>query len=107
MSGNIDKGYLIASIAIMAGMTYLIRLIPMAVFRKKISNRFIRSFLNYVPYGVLSAMTFPAILYSTGSVASGAAGCIVAVILAYWGRSLLTVAVGAALAVFFAQIGGF
>ncbi len=52
-------------------------------------------------------MTFPAILYSTGSVASGAAGCIVAVILAYWGRSLLTVAVGAALAVFFAQIGGF
>lgn len=106
MSVNTDKAYLIASIAIMAGMTYLIRVVPMAVFRKKISNRFIRSFLNYVPYGVLSAMTFPAIFYSTGSVASAAAGCTVAVALAYCGRSLLTVAVGAALAVFLAQVGG-
>lgn len=107
MSGNIDNAYLIASIAIMAGMTYLIRVIPMAVFQKKISNRFIRSFLNYVPYGVLSAMTFPAILYSTGSAVSGAAGCIVAVVLAYCGRSLLIVAVGAALTVFLTQLGGF
>ncbi len=107
MSGNSDNVYLVASIAIMAGMTYLIRVIPMAVFQKKISNRFIKSFLNYVPYGVLSAMTFPAILYSTGSAVSGAAGCIAAVALAYCGRSLLIVAVGAALTVFLAQLGGF
>lgn len=103
---EINRTYLVASVAIMAGMTYLIRVIPMAVFRKKITNRFVRSFLSYVPYAVLSAMTFPAILYSTGSMGSAAAGCAVAMGLAYWNKGLLTVALGAAATVFLAQIAG-
>ena len=61
---------LLAYIAVMAGVTYLIRMLPLTVFQKKIKNRFIRSFLYYIPYAVLGAMTFPAILYSTGSVYS-------------------------------------
>ncbi len=101
-----DWRYLLTGIGIMAGMTYLIRVIPMAVFRKKITNRFVRSFLSYVPYSVLSAMTFPAILYSTGSVASAAAGCAAALALAYWNKGLLTVALGAAAAVLLAQTAG-
>ena len=75
-------------------------------FSQKITNRFVRSFLSYVPYAVLSAMTFPAIFYSTGSVASAAAGCAAALALAYWNKGLLTVALGAAAAVLLAQLGG-
>ena len=101
-----DWQYLLIGMGIMAGMTYLIRVIPMAVFRKKITNRFVRSFLSYVPYAVLSAMTFPAIFYSTGSVASAAAGCAAALALAYWNKGLLTGALGAAAAVLLAQLGG-
>ena len=101
-----DWQYLLIGMGIMAGMTYLIRVIPMAVFRKKITNRFVRSFLSYVPYAVLSAMTFPAIFYSTESVASAAAGCAAALALAYWNKGLLTVALGAAAAVLLAQLGG-
>ena len=101
-----DWKYLAMGIAIMAGITYLIRVTPMAVFRRKITNRFVRSFLNYVPYAVLSAMTFPAILYSTGTVASAAAGSFAALILAFWNKGLLTVALGAAAAVLLAQFAG-
>ena len=61
---------ILAHIFIMAGVTYLIRVIPFTVFRKKIRSRFILSFLHYVPYAVLSAMTIPAIFYSTGSMAT-------------------------------------
>jgi branched-subunit amino acid transport protein len=66
---------------IIAGSTYLIRAIPFAAVRKKIENRFIRSFLYYIPYAVLAAMTFPAALYATGNVAAAAIGIIAAVIL--------------------------
>ena len=83
-------------LAVMAGVTYLIRMIPFTLFRKKIRSRFFRSFLYYIPYAVLSAMTIPAIFYSTGSVASAVAGTIVGVILAYFNRSLLVVALSAA-----------
>ena len=76
-------GMLLAYIAVMAGVTYLIRMLPLTVFQKKIKNRFIRSFLYYIPYAVLGAMTFPAILYSTGSVYSALAGLAVAMILAF------------------------
>lgn len=100
-------GYLGISILVMAGITYLIRLLPMMIFRKKIENRFIQSFLYYVPYAVLSAMTVPAIFYSTGSVASAVFGSAVAVGLAYTGRSLLVVALGASAAVFLTQMLGF
>ncbi|MCQ4022053.1 MULTISPECIES: AzlD domain-containing protein [unclassified Ruminococcus] len=78
---------------IMAGVTYLIRVIPFVIFRGKITNTFIKSFLYYVPYAVLGAMTFPAILFSTGNYVASAAGFAVACILAFKEKSLLTVAV--------------
>ena len=69
----------------MALTTYLIRVLPMTIFRKPIKSRFLRSFLYYVPYCCLTAMTFPSILSSTASILSGAAALVVAVILAYLG----------------------
>ena len=89
---------------VMAAVTYLIRVIPFVIINKKIENRFINSFLYYIPYTVLSAMTFPAILYATGSMISAAAGLIAAVVIAFRGRGLLTVAVGACLAVFIVEV---
>lgn len=86
--------------AIMAGVTYLIRMLPLALFRKKIENNFIQSFLFYVPYAVLGAMTFPAIFYSTSSLYSAIAGTIVAVVMALKEKSLLTVALMACLTVY-------
>ena len=83
---------------IMAGTTYIIRALPFVIFRRKITNRFVKSFLFYVPYAVLSAMTFPAIFYATGSALSAAAGTVVALVLAFFGRSLVTVAIAAAAA---------
>ena len=83
----------------MAVTTYLIRMLPLTVFRKPIKSRFVKSFLHYVPYACLTAMTFPAILTSTATILSGAAALIVAVLLAYRGRSLLTVSLAASVAV--------
>ena len=83
----------------MALTTYLIRMLPLTIFRKPIRSRFLRSFLHYVPYACLTAMTFPAILTSTATILSGAAALIVAVILAYRGKSLLTVSLAASAAV--------
>ena len=91
---------IILCIAIMAVVTYLPRMLPLAIFKKKIKNRFVKSFLAYVPYAVLAAMTFPEVLYSTSNLISAAAGAAVALALAYFGRSLLTVAVGGAAAGF-------
>ena len=82
-------------LAVMAGVTYLVRVLPFLLVRHKIRNRFLNSFLYYTPYAVLSAMTFPAILHATGSLYSAAAGLAVALLLAYKERSLLTVACGA------------
>ena len=84
----------------MAAVTYLVRMLPLTIFRKRINNRFVRSFLAYVPYAVLAAMTFPAILESTSSLWSALAGLAVALLLAWKNRSLLTVALGAVAAVF-------
>ena len=99
-----NSTYLLSGMAVMAVTTYLIRVIPMVLFRKKIKNRWIKSFIYYVPYTVLSAMTFPAVLSSTGSFLSSAGGTFVAIILAYFRKSLLTVAVGAALTAFILEI---
>ena len=101
-----NNAYLIAGMAVMAGMTYLIRMLPMVIFRKKITNVYIRSFLYYVPYTVLAAMTFPAIFSSTGSAAASAAGCVAALLLAFFKRGLLTVAVGASAVAFLVQLLG-
>ena len=83
----------------MALTTYLIRMLPLTIFRKPIKSRFLRSFLHYVPYACLTAMTFPAILSSTATIISGAAALLIAVILAYRGKSLLTVSLAASAAV--------
>ena len=87
-------------IAAMALTTYLIRALPLTVFRKPIRSRFVRSFLHYVPYACLTAMTFPAILTSTQSLLGGIAALCAAVILAFRGKSLITVALGASAAAF-------
>ena len=83
----------------MALTTYLIRCLPLTIFRKPIKSRFLRSFLHYVPYACLTAMTFPAILSSTATILSGTAALVVAVFLAYRGKSLLTVSLAASAAV--------
>ncbi len=85
---------------VMAVVTYLIRMVPLVLVKKKIKNRFIRSFLYYVPYAVLGVMTIPAIFYSSSSLISAVAGFVVAVILAYKEKSLLTVAASACFTVF-------
>lgn len=84
----------------MAVTTYLIRMLPLTVFRKPIKSRFVKSFLHYVPYACLTAMTFPAILYDTTYIFSGIAALIIAVILAFRGKSLLTVSLASCAAVF-------
>ena len=83
-------------IAVMAAVTYLIRMIPLTLVRQKIRSRFLNSFLYYIPYTVLSAMTFPAIFYSTGNIITSAAGTVSALILAYAGMPLIVVAIAAA-----------
>ena len=85
-------------IAVMAGVTYLVRMIPFTVFRKKIKSQFFRSFLHYIPYAVLCAMTIPAIFYSTGDMITSIAGTIVAVVLAYLNMPLIVVALAASVA---------
>nr|MBR4281405.1 AzlD domain-containing protein [Clostridia bacterium] len=90
-------------LAVMAGVTYLIRMLPLTVFRREIKSVFIRSFLHYVPYAVLAAMTIPGILTSTGDVRTAIAGLVVAVVMAWRGMSLLSVAIGACVAVAAAQ----
>lgn len=89
---------LIIYIAVMAGVTYLVRMIPFTLFRKKIKSRFFRGFLYYMPYAVLSAMTIPAIFYSTGNMITAAVGTVVAVLLAYFDLPLIVVAGAAAVA---------
>ena len=87
-------------LAIMAGSTYLIRAVPFALTEKKITNRFLRSFLYYIPYAVLAAMTFPAALFAAGNVTAAAVGLAAAVTAALLKRSLTTVAAAACAAVY-------
>ena len=87
------EGFFI-SLIVMAGVTYLIRLLPILFVRKRISNTFVRSFLHYVPYAVLATIAFPAIIFSTGNVISGAVATVTCVLLAYLGRGIITVSLG-------------
>ena len=82
-----------------AGTTYLMRMLPLVLMKGKIRNRFILSFLHYIPYAVLSVMTIPAIFFATGSLLSAAAGFVIAMILAWRGGSLLQVAAASCAAV--------
>ena len=87
-------------ILVTAGVSYLIRALPRTLIRREIKNRFLRSFIFYVPYVTLAVMTFPSILSATGSVWSAWLGFAAALILAWRGKGLLPVA-GAACAVVF------
>ncbi len=87
-------------ILVMAGVTYFIRMIPFTFVNKKTDNIYIKSFLYYVPYAVLGAMTVPSIFSSTGNIYTAIVGFVVAMILAFLNKSLLTVAVISCVAVF-------
>ncbi len=88
----------------MAGVTYLIRMVPLVLVRGKIKNRFVLSFLYYIPYAVLSVMTVPAIFYATDSPISAVVGFLVALISAFFEKSLVFVAASACSAVFLTEL---
>ncbi len=96
--------YLFASVAVMAFVTYLIRVLPIAVFRKKIQNKFVLDFLYYVPYAVLAAMTVPAVFYSSNGLLGAVAGFIVAVVMSLFERGLLLTAIAACAGVFAVEL---
>ncbi len=87
------NGKFLVYLLAMAGVTYLVRMIPMVLIKEKIKNRFILSFLHYIPYTVLSVMTVPACFYATGNPLSAVIGFGVAVVAAFFERSLIQVAV--------------
>ena len=96
--GKISLERFIPLFIAMTVTTYLVRMIPFTLFRKKLTNPKVKAFFDYIPYTVLSAMTFPAILYSTGSVIAAVCGLAVALALSFWERSLLVVAIGTCIA---------
>lgn len=91
-------------LAILSGSTYLIRVIPFVAIKDKINNRFIQSFLYYIPYAVLTAMTLPAVLYATDFILSALAGLLVAVLFALRNKSLTVVAIAACMTVFVVEL---
>lgn len=93
-------GYMIGVVIVMAAVSYLPRVLPVLIFRKKIENKFVLSFLKYMPYGVLSAMIFPAVFTSCASLVSSIVGCVTALILSFRKMGLLPVALISAAAVF-------
>ncbi len=97
------KAFLIY-LLVMAGVTYLIRMIPLAAIRGRVKSVFLQSFLYYVPYAVLGAMTFPAVFSATGSLPTALAGTVVALVLGWMEKSLLTVAAMACIAAFAAGL---
>lgn len=100
----IDTVYLCISIVIMAAVTYMIRMLPLAVVRGKIKSRFVLDFLYYIPYAVLSAMTIPAIFFSSGTLISAIVGLLIALVLAFFERGLMTVAVCSCAGVFVTEL---
>lgn len=91
-------------IFIMALVTYIPRVLPLTIFRRQIKSRYIRSFLDYTPYAVLGAMTFPDVFTSTGSLASAMAGTAVALVLSYYRKGLVTVACSAIAVVYVVEM---
>ena len=89
---------------VMAGVTYLVRVLPYIFMRKEVKNRFFKSFLLYVPYTVLAAMTIPAILFATDNIYSAIAGLLVAVVVALFEKGLLTVAISSCVAVLLVEL---
>ena len=99
-----DNSKFFIYLLVMAGVTYLVRAIPMALIKEKIKNKFVLSFLHYIPYTVLSAMTVPAIFYATDSPITAAVGFIVALVAAIFERSLVQVAALSCLGVLVTEI---
>lgn len=89
---------------VMAGVTYIVRAVPFVLVNKKIKNRYIRSFFEYIPYAVLTSMTVPDVFYSTGSVITATIGFAVAIVLACMKRNIVTVAVFASFAVLISSL---
>lgn len=98
------KNNIVIYMLIMALVTYLIRMLPLALIKKKITNKFFKSFLYYVPFVTLAVMTFPSILTATESVWSAAAAFVAAVAIAYGGGSLPIVATVACVVVFIVEL---
>ena len=98
-----DMGRVITCVLLMALVTYLLRVVPLTIFRKQIQSRYVRTFLDYTPYAVLGCMTFPDIFTSTGSLYSALAGTAVALILGYCRKGLVTVTCSAIAVVYIVE----
>lgn len=96
--------YILTSIFLMALVTYLPRMIPMAIFRKEIKSNYLKSVLHYIPYAVLASLTFPDIFTSTTNVSSALLGTLTALLLAYKEQSLVVVAIGSMTVAFIVQL---
>lgn len=94
------RGEIVIYILVMAAVTYLIRMLPLTLIRKEITNVYIKSFLYYVPFVTLAVMTFPSIIEETSTIWSGMAGFLVAVTMAFFGQSLFNVSIAACVVVF-------
>ena len=92
--------YAVTGVVLMAAVTYIIRVLPITVFKKQIESRYIRSFLYYVPYAVIASLTFPGIFYATGNVVTAILGTMTAILLALFRQGLVVVAIGAILVVY-------
>jgi len=90
-------------ILVMAVTTYLIRMLPLVLSRKQIENKYVKSFLSYIPISCLTCLTIPAILYSANSVISGAVALGVALIASFMKFSMVTVAVLSSVAIFLCE----
>ena len=101
---DMDMERVVICVLLMALVTYIPRVLPLTIFRKQIKSRFIRSFLDYTPYAVLGAMTFPDVFTSTGSLYSALAGTAVALILSYYRKGLVTVACSAIAVVYLVEM---
>ena len=99
-----NTGYVLSAVAVMAIVTYLPRMLPLTLVRKRITNRFLQSFLYYVPYAVLAAMTFPAILHATDSMWSGLAALLVGILVAWFSGNLFFVAAAGCVVVFLVEM---
>ena len=95
--------YYALGVLVMAVVTYIPRVLPLSLMRRRVESRFLQSFLYYMPYAVLGAMTFPAILYSTATMWSALAGMAAALILSFMGKGLLPVALVSTAAVFITE----
>lgn len=91
-------------IAVMAGVTFLIRILPLTLIRRRIESRFLQSFLYYVPYVTISVMTFPAIVHATNSPVAGAAALVAGIVCAWFGAGMFQVAVGCCALVFVLEL---